>query len=825
MSAQHPSVVFIGGGPRTAGILERLAANRRGLADGKLQIHIVEPHEPGSGRIWRYDQEPGLMMNSAAADVTMFTDASVVCEGPASDGPGLAAWAAGILDGSITDAPALPPHLQEQLRSLAGSSFATRQLQSKYLEWFFRRAVRALGSDVRVTVHRDTAVSIELLGEQRAAEPGEQQSDGAGYSVRLASGGTLHADVVITALGHTDAEPDARSAGWSAFAARNGGFHAAPSYTTDVDYSPLAPGQDVIVSGMGLAFVDLLVLLTEGRGGRFEETPDGGLRYLPSGAEPRLWAGSRRGVPFHSKISVALRGESAAAPRFFTADAVDALLAEHTELDFRAHLWPLIAKDAGYGYYRELFTGSPERVALGWDEFAGRFAALDWYSSARRELVAAAVPDAGLHLDLEQLDKPFGGRLFAGHDDVQAAVDAYIEHDLELRTGPDHPETLALFMALLRVYMELGRIVPPERLNARSQEDVHGWWHGFFSFVDSGPPPRRLHEMLAVHRAGLLHFLGPGLAVAADDASGEFVATSAQSPVSMRAKAFIEARLPGPAVARSANPLLRSLHGTGLGAEQHLLTSDGGHSTGRLLVNSGHQIVGRGGGTRSRLFGIGPGTSGWGAGAFARPGTNAAPFRENDALARRILTAVSRSPLTVLELPMHDPRVRPLLDELAVEYDTRYGDLFGRGTAAEELNRYPAEEFEAPSGALLIIQENGESVAGGAYRRYDAETAEFKRIWTHSAHRRRGLARRVLAELERLAAERGYRSVYLTTGPRQPEARHLYLNTGYMAQFDLAADPETIGPLAFMKDLAVLAGEPAQGRGDAPRLTGSSSVR
>ncbi|MBD1542951.1 GNAT family N-acetyltransferase [Arthrobacter sp. IA7] len=825
MPAQHPSVVFIGGGPRTAGILERLAANRRGLADGPLQIHVVEPHEPGSGRIWRYDQEPGLMMNSTAADVTMFTDSSVVCDGPAIDGPGLAAWAAGILDGSITDAPAFSPHLQEQLRSLKGGSFATRQMQSKYLEWFFRRAVRALGSDVRVTVHGDTAVSIEPLGEPRDGEPGEQQPDDGGYSVRLASGGTLHADVVITALGHTDAEPDARSAGWSAFAARHGGFHAAPSYTTDVDYSPIAPGQDVIVSGMGLAFVDLLVLLTEGRGGRFEETADGGLRYLPSGAEPRLWAGSRRGVPFHSKISVALRGEPAAAPRFFTADAVGALLSEHAELDFRTHLWPLIAKDAGYGYYRELFTGSPERVAMGWDEFAERFAALDWYGSARHELVDTAVPDADLHLDLEQLDKPFGRRLFAAHGDVQAAVVGYIEHDLELRTGPDHPETLALFMALLKVYMELGRIVPPERLNARSQEDVHGWWHGFFSFVDSGPPPRRLREMLAVHRAGLLQFLGPGLAVAADDATGEFVATTAQSPVTVRAKAFIEARLPGPAVARSANPLLRSLHGTGLGAEQHLLTSDGGHSTGRLLVTSGHQIVGRTGETRSGLFGIGPGTSGWGAGAFARPGTNAAPFRENDALARRILTAVSHSPLTVLELPMHDPRVRPLLDELAAEYDSRYGDLFGRGAAAEELNRYPAEEFEAPHGALLIIQENGESVAGGAFRRYDAETAEFKRIWTHSAHRRRGLARRVLEELERLAAGRGYRGVYLTTGPRQPEAKYLYLNTGYAAQFDLAADPETIGPLAFTKDLAVPAEEQAQDRGAAPRFTGSSSVR
>lgn len=157
--------------------------------------------------------------------------------------------------------------------------------------------------------------------------------------------------------------------------------------------------------------------------------------------------------------------------------------------------------------------------------------------------------------------------------------------------------------------------------------------------------------------------------------------------------------------------------------------------------------------------------------------------------------------LSVLSLPMHDPRVRPLLDELAVEYDTRYGDLFGRGAATEELARYPAAEFEGPDGALLIVQEDGESIAGGAFRRYNSTTAELKRIWTHSAHRRRGLARLVLAELEALAAARGYTGLYLTTGPRQPEAKHLYLNTGYQAQFDLDADAETIGPLAFTKEL------------------------
>lgn len=624
MPATIPAIVFIGGGPRTAGVLERIAANRPEVFAGPLQIHVVEPHIPGSGRIWRYDQDPGLLLNSMAADITMFTDGSVDCEGPAAPGPGLAEWAAGVLDASIIDVPDFPQPLWDQLRALTSTTFPTRQLQSQYLEWFFRRAARSLGRSV--TVHRTTATGIIDLAS-------------GGHQVELANGRTLHADIVVTALGHTDSRPDAVSAGFTDFAARHGGYHAAPSYTTDVDYSPIAPGQDVIVSGMGLAFVDLLVLLMEGRGGRFQETSDGGLRYLPSGREPVLWAGSRRGVPYHSKISAALRGQAPGPLQFFTASAVEALLQQHGELDFRQHLWPLIAKEAGHYFYRELLTGSPVRAAMDWDEFYTAYAGLDWYSPERAALVAAAVPDSALHLDLERLDRPFEGRRFRDHSEVQDAVSAYIDNDLALRDGPDHPETLALFLALLHVYMEVGRVVPPERLNARSQQVIHGWWHGFFSFVDSGPPPHRLRQMLALHRAGLLQFLGPGLQVSADEATGLFVASSTQSGVTVTAKALIEARLPSTSVARSLNPVLASLYGSGLGSEQQLLTSDGIHSTGKLLVSPLHQLVGADGKPRPTLFGIGPGTSGWGAGAFARPNTNAAPFRENDALARTILAA------------------------------------------------------------------------------------------------------------------------------------------------------------------------------------------
>ena len=156
-----------------------------------------------------------------------------------------------------------------------------------------------------------------------------------------------------------------------------------------------------------------------------------------------------------------------------------------------------------------------------------------------------------------------------------------------------------------------------------------------------------------------------------------------------------------------------------------------------------------------------------------------------------------------------DDLARPLFEDLAREYGTRYGGTPEQ--VAAELQRYPAEQFEEPDGVLLLLLEDGVPVAGGAYRRHLEGTAELKRIWTHPDHRRRGLGRRVLAELERRALAAGYRRVHLTTGPRQPEAKQLYLRTGYRPLFDLTADPETIGPLAFAKDLSE---EDRSGKGD-----------
>jgi len=147
-----------------------------------------------------------------------------------------------------------------------------------------------------------------------------------------------------------------------------------------------------------------------------------------------------------------------------------------------------------------------------------------------------------------------------------------------------------------------------------------------------------------------------------------------------------------------------------------------------------------------------------------------------------------------------DPLVLPMLAELSDEYSARYGEGHGFPDLLAEQRRGAAEFGPADGGVVLLVDLDG-PVAGGAFRRRDPVTAELKRIWTAARYRRRGLARHTLTALEREIAARGYRRIFLTTGPRQPEAVGLYRAAGYTPGFDESLPAEEVGIHAFTKEL------------------------
>src|SRR3954470_12516115 len=87
------TLVIVGAGPTAASLLERIVANAPELlGERQLTVHLVDPYPVGQGRVWRPDLSHLLWMNSMAADVTIFTDDSVRCDGPIVPGPTLLEW-------------------------------------------------------------------------------------------------------------------------------------------------------------------------------------------------------------------------------------------------------------------------------------------------------------------------------------------------------------------------------------------------------------------------------------------------------------------------------------------------------------------------------------------------------------------------------------------------------------------------------------------------------------------------------------------------------------------------------------------------------------
>ena len=80
---------------------------------------------------------------------------------------------------------------------------------------------------------------------------------------------------------------------------------------------------------------------------------------------------------------------------------------------------------------------------------------------------------------------------------------------------------------------------------------------------------------------------------------------------------------------------------------------------------------------------------------------------------------------------------------------------------------------------VIVAYNDGQPVACGAIKEYEPGTMEVKRMFTLPANRGKGIAARVLSELEKWASEMNYSKCVLETGKKQPEAIRLYEKSGY----------------------------------------------
>lgn len=103
---------------------------------------------------------------------------------------------------------------------------------------------------------------------------------------------------------------------------------------------------------------------------------------------------------------------------------------------------------------------------------------------------------------------------------------------------------------------------------------------------------------------------------------------------------------------------------------------------------------------------------------------------------------------------------------------------------------------------VIVIYLDDTPVACGAFKQFDDQSVEIKRMYVQPTHRRKGLALKVITELEDWAREIGEEKCVLETGKRQVEAVQFYEKVGYIRIPNYGQYKEMENSVCFEKPLS-----------------------
>ncbi len=256
---------------------------------------------------------------------------------------------------------------------------------------------------------------------------------------------------------------------------------------------------------MGLTAMDVIASLTLGRGGRHEPHP-AGLRYVPSGREPRIVWPTARACPPAAGPHLA-PGRVRCAPLALTTDAVARRRRRRPDgrLRFGADVLPLIEAEMDLAYYRTLRARACGDAATAGREFADR-AREAGYEALLEECRArwGPTPLGGI------LSPDTAGRQWADHDAYARWFTGEVAADLgEARAGLG-VSPLKEALEVLRDHRDVLRTVVDAP--GLDQASLAGFFGDFTATVNRlviGPQLDRSAELLALVEAGVVR-LGPG---------------------------------------------------------------------------------------------------------------------------------------------------------------------------------------------------------------------------------------------------------------------------------------------------------------------------
>ena len=126
--------------------------------------------------------------------------------------------------------------------------------------------------------------------------------------------------------------------------------------------------------------------------------------------------------------------------------------------------------------------------------------------------------------------------------------------------------------------------------------------------------------------------------------------------------------------------------------------------------------------------------------------------------------------LKIIRTDSENTDFQALVKLLDADLAIRDGDLHG----------YYAQFNKIDSLKNAVVAYADDSAVGcGAFKKFDDESVEIKRMFVCPENRGQGIAVEILKELENWAKESDFKAAVLETGKKQPEAIRLYEKSGY----------------------------------------------
>ena len=527
-------ITLIGAGPRGLMLLGRLISwQRTRYPQRQLTIFLVDPY-PIGGRVWKIDQDPNLIMNTAAAQITLFTDQTVTGVGPFIAGPDLSTWALTLAADYLDAHPEINNRsiLMRQAANLGPNSYASRALYGVYQQWFFDLQKYQAGTNI-ITYKQQTVNRLDKKA--------------AGFTVTTDQE-SWQTDQVVMALGNLKNSLTRDQKALHDYAQTHQLFYLEPGFPEEGDLSGIEAQSPVIIRGLGLSFFDLMSRLTEGRGGQFQKASDGLFVYHPSGREPHIFAGSRRGFPYRAKGRNQKGPGEEWQPHFLTPQQIDAWQT-HGEVSGQT-FWEALKHEAELIYYRLLLPQRYPEI----DE-----AAFERDFIADPVATLGALPIAAKdRLDWDALADPT--KAHPSGQPYQDFMRHYLRQDAQeamrgTKTGP-----LTSALEVLRDMRDPIRQLVERNLLSQDQylDFFLRWFNSLNDFLSIGPPALRIDQLQALIGAGIVTILPPGMQIKGID--GQFLLKTPSDPkFSLQAKTLLEARVPAVNAPTAQNPLVQQL--------------------------------------------------------------------------------------------------------------------------------------------------------------------------------------------------------------------------------------------------------------------------